>query len=202
MCRTKADSAALRRSNVMTKMDDGLHRQRILKTMSDARAGSEHGTRRRKNDGVNRTPARRSRISCRREKPLPVTLQAQPRMKQSDSDSDRLFAERRSSGNSLNPAATHAALPTISPEAESFSNFLTEKIRYHGKRRPESQRESAGSGDARADVNYFAVWAEQQKQSEWSNSARSQRFEAAPAQVKEKVSSVFEQARQAKSGDG
>ncbi len=94
---------------------------------------------------------------------------------------------------SLNPAATHAALPTISPEAESFSNFLSEKTHNTAN---DVRKASVNAQEAGADVNNFADWAEQQK-SEWSNSAHAA-VEAAPSQARERVSSVFEQARQAK----
>ena len=94
---------------------------------------------------------------------------------------------------SLNPAATHAALPTISPEAESFSKFLTEKT---GNTSNAVRKASVNAQDAGADVNNFSAWAEQQK-SEWSSSARVA-DEAAPSQAREKVSSVSEQASQAK----
>lgn len=94
---------------------------------------------------------------------------------------------------SLNPAATHAALPTISPEAESFSNFLSENSRNTAN---DVRKASVNAEEAGADVSNFAAWAEQQK-SEWSNSAHVA-AEAAPSHAREKVSSVFEEARQAK----
>lgn len=97
--------------------------------------------------------------------------------------------------DAMNPAATRAALPTLNAEAESFSNFLSEKS---AKVTEEVQNVNANVQTANADLNNFAAWAEQQK-SEWSNSANATRAQVAevPAQAKVKTESVFEQARQA-----
>jgi len=97
--------------------------------------------------------------------------------------------------NSPNPAATRAALPTISPEAESFSNFLTNKSNSVANTAQKPAQQVQGTS---TDVNNFASWAEQQK-AEWSNSANTARSTVsnAPAQTKKKAGSVFQQARQA-----
>lgn len=97
--------------------------------------------------------------------------------------------------NSPNPAATHAALPTISPEAENFSNFLTDKSNSVGNA---TQKADHPVQDASRHANNFASWAEQQK-TEWSNSANTAQSTVsdAPTKVKEEASSVFQQARQA-----
>ena len=96
---------------------------------------------------------------------------------------------------SPNPAATRAALPTISREAESFSNFLTNKSKSVANTTQKATQQVQGTS---GDVNNFASWAEQQK-AEWSNSANTARSTVsnAPAETKAKAASVFEQARQA-----
>jgi hypothetical protein len=97
--------------------------------------------------------------------------------------------------NSLNPAATRAALPTISPEAENFSNFLTDTSDSVADT---TQAANQQVQETTTDANDFVSWAEQQKAANLSsaNAARSA-VSHAPAQAKEKAVSAFEQARQA-----
>jgi len=97
--------------------------------------------------------------------------------------------------NSLNPAATRAALPTISPEAESFSNFLTDKSEDVADT---TQMANQQVQETITDTNDFVSWAEQEKTANLSaaNAARSA-VSNAPTQAKEKAVSAFQQARQA-----
>ena len=97
--------------------------------------------------------------------------------------------------NSLNPAATRAALPTISPEAENFSNFLTDTSDSVANT---TQAANQQVQETTADANDFVSWAEQQKAANLNsaNAARSS-VSNAPTQAKEKAVSAFEQARQA-----
>ena len=97
--------------------------------------------------------------------------------------------------NSLNPAVTRAALPTISPEAENFSNFLTDTSDSVANT---TQAANQQVQETTADANDFVSWAEQQKAANLNsaNAARSA-VSNAPAQAKEKAVSAFEQARQA-----
>ena len=109
--------------------------------------------------------------------------------------SDFLQKRKTAAQNSPNSAATRAALPTISREAESFSNFLTNKSKSVANTTQKATQQVQGTS---GDVNNFASWAEQQK-AEWSNSANTARSTVsnAPAETKAKAASVFEQARQA-----
>jgi len=96
---------------------------------------------------------------------------------------------------SLSPAATRAALPSISPEAESFSNFLTdgsESVANTAHMTKQHVQETT------TDANDFVSWAEQQKAANLSsaNAARPA-VSNAPTQGKEKAVSAFQQARQA-----
>ena len=97
--------------------------------------------------------------------------------------------------NSLNPAATRAALPTISPEAESFSNFLTDKS---DRAADTIQNSDQQVQETTTDANEFVSWAEQQKEANLSaaNAARSA-VSNAPTQAKAVAGSAFQQARQA-----
>ena len=94
---------------------------------------------------------------------------------------------------SLNPAATRAALPAISPEAESFSNFLTDKSDSVVNTAHTANQQVQ---EAAVDANDFVSWAEQQKAANLSsaNAARSA-VSNAPAQAKETAASAFQQAR-------
>ena len=96
---------------------------------------------------------------------------------------------------SLSPAATRAALPTISPEAESFSNFLTDSSESVANTAHMTKQQVQ---ETTTDANDFVSWAEQQKAANLSsaNAARSA-VSNAPAQTKEKAVSAFQQARQA-----
>ncbi|MEJ7596121.1 MAG: hypothetical protein WKF77_31815, partial [Planctomycetaceae bacterium] len=96
---------------------------------------------------------------------------------------------------SLNPAATRAALPAISPEAESFSNFLTDKSESVANT---AQLANQQVLDVTTDANEFVSWAEQQKAANLSsaNAARSA-VSNAPAQAKETAAAAFQQTRQA-----
>ena len=97
--------------------------------------------------------------------------------------------------NSLNSAATRAALPTISPEAESFSNFLTDKSDLAADTTQNSDQQVQ---ETTADANEFVSWAEQQKEANLSaaKAARSA-VSKAPTQAKAEAGSAFQQARQA-----
>ncbi len=96
---------------------------------------------------------------------------------------------------SMNPAATKAALPDLNPEAESFHNFLSESKTDIATT---SQKLKQQGSDTRNDADDFLSTAEQMK-SEWSTSANSARatITGAPTAAKEKAETVFDQARQA-----
>jgi hypothetical protein len=96
---------------------------------------------------------------------------------------------------SLNPAATRAAVQPLSEEAENFSDFLSQnstgRSNTVNERIVETQEDSAEMGN-------FASWAEQQK-SNWSKSGNNANsaVTAAPALANEKSGRIFDQARQA-----
>jgi hypothetical protein len=97
--------------------------------------------------------------------------------------------------NAMNPAATKAALPEMNPEAESFHNFLSDTKADVSNT---SQKVQQQGTDARNEADDFLSAAEQMK-NEWSNSANAAgaTIKEAPAALKEKSETVFEQARQA-----
>lgn len=97
--------------------------------------------------------------------------------------------------NSLNSAAARAALPATSPEAESFSNFLTEKSEDVAATTQIANQHVEETG---TDANDFVSWAEQQKTANLTaaNAARSA-VANVPAKSKENAASAFQQARQA-----
>lgn len=97
--------------------------------------------------------------------------------------------------NSLNPAATRAALPAISPEVENFSNFLTGTSDSVADT---TQAANLQVQDAATDLDGFVSWAEQEKAANLSaaNAARST-VSNVPTQAKENAVSAFQQARQA-----
>jgi len=95
----------------------------------------------------------------------------------------------------MNPAATKAALPTMNPEAESFHNFLSDtKADVANTSRKVKQQGT----DTQNEAQDFLSTAEQMK-NEWSTSANSARasISAAPTAAREKAETVFDQARQA-----
>ena len=96
---------------------------------------------------------------------------------------------------SMNPAATKAALPTMNPEAESFHNFLSDTRADVANT---SQKVKQQGTDTKNEAQDFLSAAEQMK-NEWSTSANSARasIAEAPTVAKEKTETVFEQARQA-----
>ncbi len=97
--------------------------------------------------------------------------------------------------NAFDPAATRAAVPTLSPEVESFSNFLTDtSSNVANTTQAANQQVQATASDA----HDFVSWAEQEKAANLNraNAARS-RVSAVPAQAKEQAGTVFQQARQA-----
>ena len=120
----------------------------------------------------------------------------QTAMSEAATEAEQLPARNAASPRSnLNPAATHAALPQLSPEAENFSSFLTNKSDAVAKK---SERANQTVQNAAADVNDFSSWAEQQK-AEWSSSAESASatVSGAPTQARAKAQSVFLQAKTA-----
>ena len=106
-----------------------------------------------------------------------------------------LSTQSSSPRNTLNPAATHAALPTMNPEVESFSSFLSEKSNVVAEK---SQQANQTVQNASSGVNDFASWAEQQK-SEWSNSAQSAKatVSGAPAAAKATAQAMSQQMKSA-----
>ncbi len=121
-------------------------------------------------------------------------------VKDAATEIDQLPAKTQSSLRSnVSPAATHAALPTISPEAENFSQFLTNKSSAVAEKTQQTtQKLNQKVQDTSNGVNDFAAWAEQQK-SEWSTSAENVRSTVAdaPAQTKQKARTVFQEAKAA-----
>jgi len=116
-------------------------------------------------------------------------------------DIDQLPARTVSASNTqaqerLNPAATRAALPAITADAETFSNFLSQTSNEVSNAEKKVNEKTQGAGD---EVSNFSSWAEQQK-SEWSKSGNNARsaVNATPELAKEKAKGVFEQARQVK----
>ena len=99
------------------------------------------------------------------------------------------------SQNSLNPAATRAALSTINPEAESFSNFLTDKSEEVADTTQMANRQVQ---ETISDTNEFVSWAEQENAANLkaANAAKSA-VSNAPTRAKEKTVAAFQQARQA-----
>ena len=99
------------------------------------------------------------------------------------------------SQNSLNPAATRAALSTINPEAESFSNFLTDKSEEVADTTQMANRQVQ---ETITDTNEFVSWAEQENAANLkaANAAKSA-VSNAPTRAKEKTVAAFQQARQA-----
>ncbi|MBC7965955.1 MAG: hypothetical protein H7Z17_08525 [Fuerstia sp.] len=97
--------------------------------------------------------------------------------------------------NALNPAAVRTAQPTLSPEVESFSNFLTDTS---GNVANTTQKANQQVQETATDANDFVSWAEQEKAANLkkANAARS-RVSAAPAQARKEAGTVFQQARQA-----
>ena len=99
------------------------------------------------------------------------------------------------SQNSLNPAATRAALSTINPEAESFSNFLTDKSEEVADTTQMANRQVQ---ETITDTNEFVSWAEQENAANLkaANAAKSA-VSSAPTRAKDKTVSALQQARQA-----
>lgn len=97
--------------------------------------------------------------------------------------------------NAFDPAATREAAPTLSPEVESFSNFLTDTSSNVAKT---TQAANQQLKEAASDADDFVSWAEQEKAANLNraNAARS-RVSAVPALAKEQAGTVFQQARQA-----
>ena len=95
----------------------------------------------------------------------------------------------------MNPAATKAALPTMNPEAESFHNFLSGTKADVANT---SQKVKQQGVDTQNEAQDFLSTAEQMK-SEWSTSANSARasISEAPTAAKERAETVFDQARHA-----
>lgn len=95
----------------------------------------------------------------------------------------------------MNPAATKAALPTMNPEAESFHNFLSDTKADVANT---AQKVKQQGTDTKNEAQDFLSAAEQMK-NEWSTSANSARasISEAPNAATGQAETVFEQARQA-----
>ena len=96
---------------------------------------------------------------------------------------------------SMNPAATKAALPNMNPEAENFHNFLSDTKADVASTLQKVKQQGT---DTQNEARDFLSAAEQMK-NEWSTSANSARgsITKAPTAAKEKAETVFDQARQA-----
>lgn len=95
-----------------------------------------------------------------------------------------------------NPAATRAALPTMSPEAENFSSFLSTNSNTVAEKSQQANQPVQTAGN---NVDDFVSWAEQRK-AELSTEAQSARstVAGAPAQATAATQSVFQQAKTAR----